>query len=146
MSTLELENVAAAVCYIAHLGQIDKSGVPYYLHPYRVANYLDEKDHEGRTVAYLHDVLEDTKLTVSDLVSLMFPPEIIASVVTLTRVNNEPSDAYYARVRQNAVAKRVKKADIKDNTDPKRLALLPKETSDRLIKKYSHAIYELDKE
>ena len=146
MTTKELMERAKAVSYVAHLGQVDKSGVPYYLHPARVGENFKVDEYELRAVAYLHDVLEDTELTVSDLITLGFSPEIISSVIALTRVSNEQPDAYYARVRKNSVAKLVKFSDIEDNTNPKRLALLPKETADRLVRKYIHALNELRKD
>lgn len=129
---------------LAHRGQKDKSGAPYYRHPERVAQILLSRSPVRSrrrldamiAVAYLHDVLEDTKVTEKHLRWLGLNPEVRAAVVDMTRIKGEPRDTYLKRVRANPLAKPVKLADIADNSNPERLALLDQVTRDRLIRKY----------
>lgn len=134
---------ADALAYAAHLGQLDKAGAPYISHPRRVAALLDDDDHDGRTVALLHDVIEDTDRDEQDLRAAGFPARIVAAVRAVTHVRHEPRRDYYARVRANELAMRVKLADIADNTDPHRLSLLDEATRTRLVAKYAAAVAEL---
>ena len=72
-----------------------------------------------------------------------FDATIVDAVVALTRIDGELSDVYYDRVRANALARQVKLADIHDNLDPSRLALLSSETAERLVVKYGKALLAL---
>ena len=109
-----------------HMGQVDKGGHPYILHPTRVM--LSCKTVEEKTVAMLHDLLEDTAYTEDDLREEGFPAEIIEAVVCLTKTEGEEYADYVERVCQNKLAARVKLADLKDNMDLNRLpGLTPKD-------------------
>lgn len=157
MTVRELVSVARTAATIAHLGQTDKVGEKYISHPEAVAKIVSEstKDlgdadrSEHIAVAWLHDVLEDTDLTDSDLTALGFPYRVIRAVKLLTRSPNIEPDDYYGAIRQDGynasggVALRVKRADIQHNTDPRRLAKLDDETQLRLIKKYANALEKL---
>ena len=68
---------AMKMAYDAHLGQLDYNGVPYIFHPYHIAEQMD--DEISCTVALLHDVLEDTNLTLADLEQI-FPAQVIKIV------------------------------------------------------------------
>ena len=131
---------ASELARACHAGKADKSGIPYIEHCQRVALKLE--DDAARTVALLHDVLEDTETTEGELRE-MFAGEIVDAVVAITYVKPEPRDDYYRRVRMNPLALRVKLADIHDNLAPWRLALLDDETRQRLLQKYGHALVEL---
>jgi hypothetical protein len=74
---------------------------------------------------------------------VQFDGAIVDAVVALTRIKGEAPEVYYARVRANALARRVKLADIHDNLDPSRLALLSSETVERLVVKYGKALLAL---
>ncbi|WP_091528589.1 HD domain-containing protein [Microlunatus soli] len=139
MATAESVDRAIAIATQAHRGQTDKSGEPYIGHPERVADRLAEDDHDGRVVAWLHDVVEDTDVTADDLAA-DFDAAIVAAVVALTRVEKDEPDDYYRRVRADPLALRVKFADIADNTDPARVARLDDRTRTRLAGKYDHAL------
>lgn len=130
--------VADALAERAHAEQVDKVGEPYIAHPRRVAGRL-HGDPAGQVVGLLHDVLEDTDVGVAQLAAA-FPPEVVAAVVALTRVDGEDPVDYYARVRRDPLALRVKLADIADNTDPARSAQLDAATRDRLADKYRLAL------
>ena len=109
-----------------HMGQVDKGGHPYILHPTRVM--LSCKTVEEKTVAMLHDLLEDTAYTEDDLREEGFPAEIIEAVVCLTKTEGEEYTDYVERICQNKLAARVKLADLKDNMDLNRLpGLTPKD-------------------
>lgn len=127
--------LAEQVATAAHADQTDKAGAPYIGHPRRVALRVWE---DCRAVAWLHDVVEDSDVTLEDL-ARQFRPEIVAAVEAITHRDGEPREAYYRRVAANYLAYEVKLADIADNSDPKRLALLDVETRTRLEAKYSKA-------
>jgi (p)ppGpp synthase/HD superfamily hydrolase len=114
----------------AHGNQKDKAGAPYWLHPVRVMLRLGHgAPLEEKYIALLHDVLEDTDVTVEDLRTAAIPAEVIDAVVLLTRDDDAGSYAdYISRLvaSGNRMAIRVKLADLGDNLDPKRSAsLLP---------------------
>jgi len=122
----------------AHAGQVDKAGDPYIEHPRRVAASV-RGDSVAQAAAWLHDVVEDTSVTLADLRAAGFPEVIVAAVDALTRRPDEDRDAYYIRVAANPVALQVKWADLADNADPDRLDRLDAQTHARLRAKYAHA-------
>jgi len=137
---------AVTIAARVHKGQVDKAGKPYLsAHVADVAwrvRKADQQDDEGIVVAWLHDVLEDTDEPMHEefLLRQVYPPEIVDAVVAITHRPNEPRNEYYARVKANPIALRVKRHDIASNTDPKRTALLDDWTRERLADKYAHAL------
>lgn len=134
---MALAERAAAIAYQAHAGQVDKAGLEYITHPQRVASRVST-DTE-RAVAWLHDVVEDTGVTLDDL-RVHFDSDIVSAVDALTHRPHEPRVDYYSRVAVNPLARTVKLADIADNTDPVRLADLDAATRARLTEKYAKAL------
>ena len=135
---------ALAIAARAHAGQVDKAGRSYLAHPLRVAARVVDAGDEVVAAALLHDVVEDGALTVEDLARAGVPGRVVEAVDQLTR---RPGEAYSAAVRRAAahpVAAIVKRADIADNTDPARLALLPEELRARLTAKYVRALAVLE--
>lgn len=132
-----------AVCLALekHQGQVDKSGEPYILHIARVAfrTYSIYKDEDLLVAAILHDIIEDTPTTIEDLESKGFTRRSIDAVDSLTRRSREPYEDYIDRVGLNIDAIRIKLIDLTDNLDKERLGKLPKETANRLRKKYKKA-------
>ncbi len=127
-----------ALAAAAHDGQHDKSGAPYILHPIRVAMRL-HTDFE-RWTALLHDVIEDTPVTLGDLRYSGIPDEVLCAVDALTKRPGETLRTSMLRVKEAGdLACRVKYADIADNTNPERLALLDPETAARLERKYQRS-------
>lgn len=123
-----------------HLYQLDKSGRPYIEHPRIVSkNVTGEKE---KVVALLHDVLEDTDIDVS-LLRNTFPEKIVNAIITLTRRVGEDYFEYIKRVAFNPIAKRVKKADLRHNTDLTRLKRVGEEELAR-VEKYKTALQLLD--
>ena len=128
----------------AHQGQFDKAGRPYIEHPERVVGHLVNATADEVVVAWLHDVVEDCGVTLHE-VEQDFGATVAVAVNAITRRPDETdSDDYYARVRANPIALKVKAADLADNTDPARLALLDPEQRARLEAKYAHARHELE--
>lgn len=116
MSTLER---AIAMATKAHEGQFDKGGVAYILHPLRVMARVTTP--EQRIVAVLHDVLEDTPVTLSDLAREGFPLKILAAVLALSRRDGESYEAFVMRLGVDPLARQVKLADLADNSDLSRI-------------------------
>jgi len=131
--------IAKAIAVIAHLGQVDKSGAPYITHPERVAARLHDPRNSEIAAAWLHDVLEDTDLTSEDLHAAGIDWTTIATVEKLTRTPDQSPEDYYENIRDSYSARRIKLADIADNTNPNRLALLDDATIARLTRKYAKA-------
>jgi (p)ppGpp synthase/HD superfamily hydrolase len=132
--------LAIAVATKAHAGQTDKAGMPYMDHPRRVAEQL--KDNDLKIIAYLHDVVEDTEITLTD-VQEMFGSEIAVEVEALTKRENEPYAAFIQRVAPRQRARKVKIADLKDNLDLKRLVRITQKDRDR-AEKYKQALEVLE--
>ncbi len=109
---------AKALAEKQHLGQTDKAGSPYITHPARVAERLETD--EEKVVAWLHDTVEDTGLSLSEI-EARFGPETAAAVDAVSRRDGESWDDYLDRVKQNPVARRVKISDLIDNSNLSRL-------------------------
>lgn len=138
-----LSAVARGIAERAHQGQVDKAGKPYIGHPARVVARLGTDEDEA--VGWLHDVVEDTDLTLMDLRAAGMPESVVQAVDALTRRDREAPLDYYERVAANPLALRVKHADLGDNTDPNRLAALDDATRQRLLAKYRTASEVLDR-
>lgn len=135
-SEMSLVERAKELAYRAHAGQVDKAGRPYIEHVARVAAAVSD-DPEAEAVAWLHDVLEDQPAYEQECWHVL-PSRLITPLLLLSR-NTLSGVGYYARVRVDAISLRVKLADIADNANEARLALLPPDVADRLRKKYAKA-------
>lgn len=109
---------AMQIAYNAHQGQYDLSGVPYIFHPYHVAEQMD--DEFTTCAALLHDVAEDTDITIEQLAE-DFPAPVIEALRLLTHSKNEDYFEYVSKIRDNPIAKAVKLADIAHNSDQSRV-------------------------
>jgi (p)ppGpp synthase/HD superfamily hydrolase len=109
---------AIALAIRAHRGQRDKRNESYLLHVFRVM--LRQGDETARIVAVLHDSLEDTSVTLADLLAAGYGDEICEAVDCLTRRDKEKYEDMITRVAANPLSRRVKLADLEDNMDPKR--------------------------
>ncbi|MEU0078449.1 HD domain-containing protein [Micromonospora tulbaghiae] len=130
---------ADALATAAHYGQLDKAGWPYIEHPRAVARMLAEHGDHAVMAGLLHDVVEDTTVTLDDLRAAGYPPEVVAAVDAVSR---RPGETYMDMIRRAAadpLGRLVKLADNASNSDPARLALLPDEEADRLRRKYARA-------
>lgn len=133
MEEMTLLEKAIALAVDAHAGQKDKVGQPYILHPLRVM--LRVQGEEDRVAAILHDVLEDTATTRKQLADLGVPPTVLEALDCLTKTSEEEDyDLFIGRVAQNAMAIRVKLADLDDNMDLNRLPNVTARDQRRLAK------------
>jgi (p)ppGpp synthase/HD superfamily hydrolase len=110
---------AIAIALEGHKDQKDKSGLPYILHPLRVMLKMDTE--EEMIPAVLHDILEDTQLDVSYLLSQGISSDSIEIIKFLTKKDDEEYLAYIQKIRTNPIAAKIKKADITDNLNLLRL-------------------------
>lgn len=113
----EMTIKAMKIAYDAHLGQLDYNGVPYIFHPYHLAEQMD--DEISCTVALLHDVVEDTSITFADL-EQMFPKQVVEIIMLLTHDEKVDYFEYIRKIKTNAIATKVKLADIKHNSSEAR--------------------------
>jgi hypothetical protein len=120
MATLER---ALRIAAEAHEGQTDKEGLPYILHALRVM--LGVLGEEAQIVAVLHDVVEDTPVTLDDLRAAGFSEAILAAVARVTHAPGEPYADYVVRCKGDEIARRVKLSDLTDNSRLDRTILRP---------------------
>ena len=113
---------ALKICFKAHINQVDKTGVPYVFHLFHLAEQMD--DEESVCLALLHDVVEDTSMTFEDLINEGFSEKIISALRLLTHLNSTPYMEYIQKIKENPLAKKVKLADLRHNSDLSRLDLL----------------------
>jgi len=130
---------AIAIAAVAHEGQVDKAGAPYILHPLRMM--LAVTTPEARMAAVLHDVVEDGDVTLEQLRAEGFPAAVVEAVDALTKREHEEDDyeAFIRRAALNPIAREVKLADLRDNSDLSRIAE-PTEKDRTRIEKYKRAI------
>ena len=121
----------------AHLGQVDKAGEDYIKHPEKVASFV--KTDEEKAVAYLHDVIEDTELTLEDLNKYDFSKEVLEAVDIITKKRGEDYQSYLNSVKKNKIARAVKLADLRHNSDLTRLIKVTEKDIKRK-EKYQKAI------
>ena len=135
MSTLER---AIAIAATAHAGQIDKAGAPYILHPLRVM--LRVSSEAERIVAVLHDVVEDCEGWSFDrLLGEGYAPGIIAGLKSVTKVEGEAYEDFVKRAAAHPIGRRVKMADLTDNSDLSRISTPTAKDHER-IARYQKAI------
>ena len=140
----ELTNKALVYAYNAHHGQLDYNGIPFIFHPLHLAEAMD--DEISCCAALLHDVVEDTPLTLEDL-RREFPEEVVEVVALLTHedsaeYNNTDYFSYIEKIKTHPIAKKVKLADIAHNSDQTRCvgAGLPEEKLRFWQQKYQKAL------
>ena len=112
-----LTNKALRIAYEAHHGQVDYNGIPYIFHPIHLAEQMD--DEITCCCALLHDVVEDTAVTMEEL-QKAFPQEIIDVLKLLTHEDSVPYYDYVRAIKTNPTAVKIKLADIAHNSDQTR--------------------------
>ncbi|MBR6403523.1 MAG: GTP pyrophosphokinase [Eubacterium sp.] len=125
----DLTRLAMKIAYEAHHGQLDRQGVPYIYHPIHLAEQMNTED--TCVVALLHDVIEDTELTLEDLRNYGFTEVQIEAIDLLTHDTPDPALPYEEKEKlyleyvseagKNSIARQVKLADLKHNSDRTRL-------------------------
>lgn len=132
------EALALQMCIEAHENQFDKGGKPYAFHPIRVAcAFGGVADTDMVIAALLHDVVEDTEVTILDI-RHQFGDDVADAVDGLSRRKKETYVEFILRCKQNPISRRVKLADIADNTRPDRISSLP-ESERGIVKRYAKA-------
>ena len=111
---------AIALAAKAHEGQVDKAGAPYILHPLRVMLRLSSLDE--RIAAVLHDVVEDSDITLEALRAEGFSEAVLHAVDAVTRRAGEDYDDFIRRAAADPLGRRVKLADLAENSDLSRIA------------------------
>lgn len=115
MAVITPLDTALRIAADAHFGQHDKAGLPYILHVCRVVDRV--RGESGKVVAALHDVLEDSDLTVEDLAAEGYRAGVLDAIVTITRRAGETYADYIRRVKADPLATLVKLADLRENLD-----------------------------
>lgn len=133
----ELTKKAVRLCFEAHKDQQDKSGLPYVFHPFHLAEQMDTE--ETVCVALLHDVVEDTDYTLEDLIAMGFPKPVTDALALMTHDENVPYLDYVAKLKDNPIARQVKLADLKHNSDLTRLDRIDEKALER-VEKYRKAM------
>lgn len=133
------ENTEKAMikAYNAHHRQTDKSGVPYIFHPFHLAEQMDTE--EECIVALLHDIVEDTDVTIEELEEEGFSSNVIQAIKLLTHDKSVDYLDYVRNLKSNQLARKVKLADLRHNSDPTRMRN-PTEKDRQRAEKYRKAI------
>ncbi len=116
----ELTKKAMSIAIKAHDGQTDKGGFAYIFHPIYVA--MQQESEAAVCAALLHDVAEDTEMTIEQLAAEGFGEEIIAALRLLTHAEGVPYEDYISAIAGNPIARSVKLADLRHNSDLSRIA------------------------
>ena len=136
----ELTKKAMKLAFAAHKDQVDKSGIPYVFHPIHLAEQMESE--ETAIVALLHDVVEDTEYTLQDIAAVGFPQEVLEALALMTHDEAVPYMDYVTRLKGNPIARTVKLADLRHNSDLTRLDAVDEKAIAR-IEKYRKAMTEL---
>ena len=133
----EMTKKALKLCFTAHKDQTDKSGMPYVFHPFHLAEQMPDED--TTIVAFLHDVIDDTPYTLDDLRAMGFNEQVLDALALMTHDKRVPYLDYVAKIKGNKIARTVKLADLKHNSDLSRLNNVDEKAMKR-IEKYRQAI------
>jgi len=132
----DLDKAIEIACH-AHAGQVDKAGQPYILHPLRlVFKFQNEIE---QIISVLHDVVEDSDVTLEDIEKNGFQSSIVSALDCLTKRKNEKYMDFIVRLSSNDLAKKIKTEDLKDNMDLTRISSLGEKDLER-IDKYHKAL------
>ena len=129
--------MALKLCFEAHKEQVDKSGIPYVFHPFHLAEQMNTE--EKTIVALLHDLVEDTDCTIEDLTNMGFDKSVTDAIALMTHDDNVEYMDYVRMIKENPIAKAVKLADLKHNSDLTRLDTIDEKALSRR-EKYLKAI------
>lgn len=123
------------LCATKFQGKFDKGGKPYILHCLKVMHYVDSDDDELNCIALGHDLVEDTDVTFFELREVFgFTSRIIDGIFALTKQAGESNDEYLTKVKGNRDAVLVKLADLRHNSDLRRLKGVTEKDLVRLAK------------
>ena len=137
----DMTKAALKLSFDAHKNQTDKSGMPYVFHPFHLAEEM--KDEKTTTVALLHDVIEDTEYTLDDLKKMGFSEDVLDAILLMTHADGVPYMEYVSQIKKNQIARAVKLADLKHNSDMSRFDKITQRDIER-AEKYKKAIMLLE--
>ncbi len=132
-----MKDLAFKIIKKAFDGKTDKGGHPYIDHLKRVSDNCPDIG-DVKTVALLHDLLEDCPEWSAKALRTFFTDDVVDSVIALTQGAGQSYKDYIGQVLENEWATIVKRHDLKDNMDITRLTELTQKDFDRL-KKYHEA-------
>ena len=130
--------LAMEIAYRAHHGQRDKGGMPYVFHPYHLAEQMETELEV--TAALLHDVVEDTDVTLEALRQAGITEEVLAVLDRLTHRKGEAYMDYIRRLLPDPTARKIKLADLNHNSDMSRLRPEDQEKVQYFQEKYRPAL------
>ncbi len=133
--------IAISVTASAFKDKVDKGGAPYILHCLRVMNAVKHLGKSAMCMAVMHDIVEDIEHTLDSLSHLGFSHEIVSGINHLTHREGEEYDDYIKRCGLHPIAKEIKKADLRDNSDITRLKGIRKKDIDRMEKYHRSYLY-----
>jgi (p)ppGpp synthase/HD superfamily hydrolase len=139
-----ITKIALKLCFEIHKDQRDKSGMPYVFHPFHLAESMT--DEYTTTVALLHDTVEDSDMTIERLGELGIPKVCLDAIDLLTHREVVPYFDYVRAIAKNPIAKAVKIADLKHNSDLTRFDTAPDEYAMKRQEKYLTALKILSEE
>ncbi len=139
MKTGTMLSAAILLATNAHAGQYDKAGQPYILHPLKVLHYTKSADEELQCIAVLHDVVEDCDVSWEDLIAAGMSDRVIRGVMALTKQRGQSYAEYKALVFANVDAMRVKLADLRHNSDIRRLKGVSERDKARILRYHEFA-------
>ena len=128
---------ALRIAFDAHKEHTDKTGLPYIFHPFHLAEQMETEDEV--IVALLHDVVEDSNITLEDLRAHGFSENVMEALSLLTHDDSVEYMDYIEKIKSNPLAVKVKLADLRHNSDVTRLDIIDDKASAR-IEKYNAAM------
>lgn len=139
----KLRSIAHEIVFEQFKDKVDKGGQPYEYHCLRVAEAVEKSFSEQPgvfqikciIVAILHDIIEDTSITKEDLIKKEFDTDIIEAIEAISRRNNESYFDFVKRCKENEIARIVKRYDLEDNMDIRRLTKF-EDYEQKRLKKY----------
>ena len=133
---------AIALASEKHMGQFDRGGMPYILHPLKVMYYLKTDDMELMAIAMMHDIVEDCNVSFKELEEMGYTKRIIETLRLLTKMPGQTEAEYLAGIKSSPDAILVKMADLRHNSDIRRLKGISEKDVARM-KKYNRMYEEL---
>lgn len=134
---------AIRIAAVAHEDQTDRAGRPYFLHVDKVAHYVSKYGYDENlmSIAYLHDVVEDCGITYGYLLAEGMSPRVIDGIRCLTKVPGESHEEYLEKICSNKDSIIVKLADLRHNSDIRRLKGIRDKDIERIKKYHQMSIY-----
>lgn len=109
----DIVEIAKQIATEGHKGQKRWDGRDYITHPEAVAKLVNNP--ELKIVAWLHDTLEDTKITADDLLNKGIPKYLIEMVEVISRKKDEDYFDFIMRCQHYPITRKVKIADLTHN-------------------------------